>query len=93
MKAALSDYVIAISTHAKRFNFVFIYTHTLQDQYKAKPIEFLEMNCGGPQVLRAGKQFAKDLCNRRSLSAAEPATSPQVLNLRTALCNRAQNNI
>ena len=46
------------------------------------------MNCGGPQALRAGKQFAKVLCNRRNLSAAEPATSPQVLNLQTVLCNR-----
>ena len=48
------------------------------------------MNCEGPQALRAGRQFAKVLCNRRNLSAAEPATSPQVLNLRTAICNRAQ---
>ena len=47
------------------------------------------MDYGGPQVLCAGKQFAKVLCNRHNLSAAKPATSPQVLNLRTALCNRA----
>ena len=66
----------------------------MQHQYtpRAKPTEFLEMNCGGPQALRAGKQIAKVLCNRRSLSAAEPATSPQVLNLQTALCNRALNH-
>ena len=64
----------------------------MQRQYtlRAKPTEFLEMNCEGPQALRAGRQFAKVLCNRRNLSAAEPATSPQVLNLRTAICNRAQ---
>ena len=63
----------------------------MQHQYtpRAKPTEFLEMNCGGPQALRARKQFANVLCNRCSLSPAEPATSPQVLNLRTALCNRA----
>ena len=48
------------------------------------------MDCGGPQVLRTGSQSAKLLCNRRNLSAAEPATSPQVLNLRIILCNRAQ---
>ena len=67
----------------------------MQHQYtpRAKPTEFLEMNCGGPQALRAGKQFAKVLCNRRSLSAAQPATSSQVLNLGTASCNRAQVDI
>ena len=48
------------------------------------------MDCGGLQVLRTGKQSAKVLCNRRNLSAAESAKSPQELNLRTALCNRAE---
>ena len=56
----VTDVIVNLLMHTVLI-FVFIYTHTLQHQYKKVSL-LSSMDCGGPQVLHEGMLSAKLLC-------------------------------